>query len=1195
MARITEESINRVKDADILQLIGSFVKLKRAGVNHTGCCPFHNEKSPSFVVSEAKGMFKCFGCGENGDAIGFVEKHEKMEFIEAVEKIADICGIRLDYEEESEKQVKERVDREQLRAALKLGHGKYHEQLFKHADAHRYLNEQRGYSDDIIREWGLGWAPNEWRWLAAKLDEENMTAAGITTSILKQKDASREAYDFYKGRIIFPVYDANGNVVTLGGRIMPGVNYGEGQHPPKYLNGADSPLYNKSRVLYGLNKAVRSIRQMGFGILTEGYTDVISQHKAGNTNTVATCGTSLTPEHIALMKRYSENWWIMRDSDAAGIKALLRDVPMLIGAQVNVRVVMLPKGEDPDSITRGMDTYNEAGGWNNDISVTLGFDWLCQYHLHGKKLDIAGRAEAIGSLIEVVAMVKNEFVRGTYAQILANISGEKKATIEKIVKEQVKTVEKDLDEDEDAIPLPDWADEDEVMKWGFVERRDPKHCGYYFLGGSRSLTQQTSFILKPLYHIVSQTDNRRLFEVTNGRDTKMVEIPSKSVLSVDQFCGLIYDAGVFLAEGTYNKMHHMKLLKKLSPDLPMAYELVALGWQAKEGFFAFSNKIYKPATTINEEGKLEEYDEYGIVKVDGGYFYSPSKSKINADIRSDEDHYENDKYLLYKDPPVSFAEWCTLIVDTYEQHGWIMIPYVIGTLFRDIIISTTPLPHLYPYGMVNSGKSQIGESINNFFFSGKDVEGKLYKPFNLAQGTIYAFFNRMGRFINCPNVLNEFDDNSINEDFFRAIKAAYDGEGREKGMKDKNKATVQKIRCSLVIMGQFLGTKDENSVLTRSLPLAIKAVAQSHRTDKQLAAYDRLKALENEGLGGVLIELLNKRSLYKKKFNEVFSDCLKEMTADLKSEETQPQPRILKNYCCMLSIVMIAATEMKLPFTVAEFRTYAKESIKMMTALVSRTSGVSEFWSTVEFLLDRGLIHERKDFLVEDGATGVKLSGGKGEDGKYITDEKSFQQAKNLLFIRLSGVHKLYQEQNRKAGGKNPLNEQTLLLYMKEQPYFIGWVHAKKMGKATNSCFVFDYDMLNINLKKSEDTETPVVVVVGEIVSDIMKTSLPGKSKFIVKELGESKRPDGTTQTNQFVYQCFSNDPFMVVGAMKGNHIQMRGTLDIHINYEKEQRFLDVIDYEVVAAGEMFTKDFGAVTPVADKQATMSFEWGKDT
>ncbi|SEA21313.1 DNA primase [Pedobacter hartonius] len=345
---IYQDTINKIMDtARIEEVVGDFVSLKKRGTSLIGNCPFHNEKTPSFHVSVTKGIYKCFGCGKGGDAVHFIMDHEKYSYPEALKYLAQKYNIEVEEKEQSPQDVEANNARESLYVVSLYAANYFANELWtgEHGRAIglSYFRE-RGFREDIIKKFELGYSPDQWDALilsakAAGHKEEYLERTGLSIRNDKGK-----VYDRFRGRVMFPIHNFTGRVIGFGGRTLK-----TDKNVPKYVNSPESDIYHKSNVLYGLFQAKKAIREFDNCYLVEGYADVLSVHQAGIENVVASSGTSLTVEQIRLIGRFTQNVTILYDGDAAGIKASLRGLDMILEEGLNVKVVNFPDGHDPDS------------------------------------------------------------------------------------------------------------------------------------------------------------------------------------------------------------------------------------------------------------------------------------------------------------------------------------------------------------------------------------------------------------------------------------------------------------------------------------------------------------------------------------------------------------------------------------------------------------------------------------------------------------------------------------------------------------------------------------------------------------------------------------------------------------------------------------------------------------------------------
>ena len=338
--------------ADIVDIISDYVALKKKGVNYQACCPFHNEKTPSFVVSPSKGVYKCFGCGKGGNAVTFIMEHENVSYPEALKIVAKRYGIEVEEREQTEEDVRRNNDRESMFALNGWAADYFAKYLTTSTEGRSiglsYFAQKRGFTEATIRKFGLGFCSADgdamtMAALSAGYKQEFLTSTGL--SIVREGDGKLR--DRFRDRVIFPVHNISGRVVAFGGRTLR-----TDKSVAKYQNSPESEIYSKKRELYGLYFAKKAIQQQDYAIMVEGYTDVISMHQLGVENVVASSGTSLTTEQIQLLHRFTRNITVIYDGDSAGIKASLRGIDMILKEGMNVRVVLLPAEHDPDSFAR---------------------------------------------------------------------------------------------------------------------------------------------------------------------------------------------------------------------------------------------------------------------------------------------------------------------------------------------------------------------------------------------------------------------------------------------------------------------------------------------------------------------------------------------------------------------------------------------------------------------------------------------------------------------------------------------------------------------------------------------------------------------------------------------------------------------------------------------------------------------------
>ncbi|MDE6542443.1 MAG: DNA primase, partial [Muribaculaceae bacterium] len=413
MRRIDKETVSRILDtADIVEVVSDFVKLKKRGANYIGLCPFHNERTPSFSVSKSKGICKCFSCGKGGSTVGFVMEHESMTYNEALRYLAAKYNIPIKEDEVTAEELQAETERQSMLAVNEWAMQRFEHNLM-HTDAGRDIGfayfRERGISERMIERFHLGYALEERDILLREA-----TAAGyqeqylISTGLCYRQESTGRVIDRFRGRVIYPIHSISGKVVAFGGRTLR-----TDKSVAKYVNSPESSIYSKSVQLYGLYQAKKAISQKGKCILVEGYMDVISMSQSGVENVVASSGTSLTPGQARLLHRFADAVTVIYDSDAAGIKASLRGIDILLNEGLDISIVLLPDGDDPDSFAQHHSS-EEVERYIEENSVD--FIRFKTTILLKDASNPTRRAEVITDIVQSIAAIPDEVKRMVYIQ-----------------------------------------------------------------------------------------------------------------------------------------------------------------------------------------------------------------------------------------------------------------------------------------------------------------------------------------------------------------------------------------------------------------------------------------------------------------------------------------------------------------------------------------------------------------------------------------------------------------------------------------------------------------------------------------------------------------------------------------------------------------------------------------------------------
>ena len=407
---IDRQTIDRILDAaDIVEVVQDFVPLKKRGLNYLGLCPFHNEKTPSFTVSPSKEIFKCFGCGKAGNAVNFIMEHEHLKYPEALKYLAKKYHIEVVEKERTQEEVEKENERESLLVITAYASRQFFDNLYNTNEGISvglgYFKE-RGFRQDTLKKFEVGYSFEQRDAFSKKAIEDGYRTELLVKAGLTIQHEER-IYDRFSGRVMFPIHSLSGQVLGFGGRILK-----SDQKTAKYLNSPESEIYHKSRIVYGIYQARKAISRQNKCYMVEGYTDVMSMHEAGIENVVASSGTSLTQEQVRLIKRFTPNITILYDGDPAGIKASLRGIDLVLEEGMNVKIVLLPDGEDPDSYSKKVSNEDFSNYLKEKETDFIRFK--TQLLLAESNNDPVRKAELIKDIVKSIAVIPEAITRTVY-------------------------------------------------------------------------------------------------------------------------------------------------------------------------------------------------------------------------------------------------------------------------------------------------------------------------------------------------------------------------------------------------------------------------------------------------------------------------------------------------------------------------------------------------------------------------------------------------------------------------------------------------------------------------------------------------------------------------------------------------------------------------------------------------------------
>ncbi len=677
--------------------------------------------------------------------------------------------------------------------------------------------------------------------------------------------------------------------------------------------------------------------------------------------------------------------------------------------------------------------------------------WMAETELQAAGTELSRKADAFNTVAELISSMPDPIRRNYYIDALKKQFGVTKKQFEnKLTEIAVSGNTYDVPDTTD-IALPKEVNADEAYKAGFFELNN---C-YHFIT-NQGVFDGSNFIIKPLFHIYSKSDNKRLIEIINrfGRK-RVIDVPTKSFVSVEQFQAIVAGEGNYLFYG--NKQQFFRVLTKVMEEMPLCEELKTLGWQ-REGFLAFANGAFS-------DNHYKDVDEMGMMEHDGKQYFSPAYSLVYKNVREDDDEYEGDRFFIYQPTQITFEEWARLMDEVYSQNlnGRIAIAFLVACCFRDFIYSRYKIfPHLFLFGEKQSGKSQLGWSLSNFFFNNMP-------PFNLNSGTFVGFSRKLARFRNTVAWFDEYN-NDIEERRLQQLKSAYDGVGHEKGkMTTDNRTAVTPVNAGCVISGQYLPTRDDNALFTRSILLNFE---QQEYTAEQLEMYNTLKKHEITGLSSLVCEIMQHRKLIETRFMMEFDAVYNELKYHPDLGCVSIEERLIRNFATILTPVKImTATDISLPFTYQELLLQTVTRLEELSTMINTSEGLAIFWDMVSYLIDNHLIVENIDYKLQNfypGSQQVIITG--YAQGRPSKDIMNFKRETQVLFLNLSRIHPLYLEHHRKQHGTKGLDKNSLIYYLKASKAYLAYAHPIRFDNTATSAYLFDHSLLQnlgVNLERS--------------------------------------------------------------------------------------------------------------------------------
>ena len=1067
---IDDKSIEQVlARADIVDVIESCgVQLKKKGAHYECCCPFHSEKTPSFIVDPRKQTWFCYGaCQEGGNSIRFLMRYKALSFPDAVAELAKTYNIDIQSEQRTltPQELQEQAKKDSMLAINEMAVQYY---VGNMALSYPENTAARGYATkrwdkEFCQLIGIGYAGKEWDGLYKYAQSKGYSTDLMVEMGLLKRSSKGSLYDFFRDRIMIPIRDKFSRVIGFTARNL-------GEDGPKYLNSSASAIYDKENSIFGINLALRQGTKEETFYLVEGAPDVLRLQCIGVANAVAPLGSAWTKAQLQQLKKYASTLCFIPDIDVpqagepygTGIKSVLKHGALALSMGFKVSVIHLNRtfqGENEEDIDVPLvkadpDSFiTDKAKWQSLLQKKQDFILWYVRQRWNPKATTEERKEVIDEAAKFIALIDDGVLEKMYLKQLKNfapqdiwstaINGAKKATREQ-AKKKGKTLDKEL-----------------LDKYGFYEENN---C--YFSVSNQGDYQWSNFVMEPMFHIKDALSPKRLYKIRNiNRQEEIIELKQEDLVSLAKFKQKIEGLGNYIWLAKEEQLTKLKMF--LYEQTETALEIVQLGWQ-KQGFFAYGNGIYA-------DKKWYTTDEYGIVRLDDERnFYLPAFSRIYQDEQKLFQFERKFVHLGYS--AVSLLDITKKLVAVFGDNAKIGIGFLLAALFRDIVTSHAQFPILNLFGPKGSGKTELGTTLMSFFV----IENK---PPNLHSSSKASLGDTVAQ---CANALVHLDEyrNDLELEKREFLKAIWDGTGRTRMNMDRDKKReTTAVDCGVIVSGQEMATADI-ALFSRMIFLTFDT---SEFTAEAKRKFNELMEERKKGLSHLALQILSHRKKFEAEFAGNFKSAFSDITERL--EQARIEDRILRNWVVPLAAFRTLSGVLELPFTYQELLKITIEGIVRQNSECKSNNELGKFWDLVAYLRQNGDIYNEGDYRI------VYTT-------KFACNKPSttyeYNETKRILLLRKGRIFQLYKKEAR-AVGETSLPEGSLKFYLEKSPEYIGMKNSFRFKNISKGYFdvvttkdengrdvttykqtvdmamAFDYDMLNahynINLEVSNTTE----------------------------------------------------------------------------------------------------------------------------
>ena len=1047
---IDKRQVQEILDrADIVDVVREDLELKKQGANWVACCPFHNEKTPSFIVSPSRQTWHCFGgCQEGGDVIKFLQKIRNWSFVEAVMYLAKKYHIEIEEKKESQEEQEQRMKREAMLILNQKAAEFYAQQIRDEKNLVAWDYAVARFGEDHVRDAMIGYAPKGnqlYQWASEKGESIELL---LEIGLLRRNEERGHIYDFYRERLMIPIFSRSHKIIGFTARDLSGKD-----GTAKYLNSENSEVYNKSTSIFGLDIAWREACKTGKFYCVEGAADAMKMHSVGILNVVAPLGGHWTKEQFQELRRATSSICFINDADRVplgkkygpGIAFVIKNGIEATKEGLSVTVRELPNKKDGEKQDPG-----EFFTGREKIDNLHETDFILWYaeKIYDKEAPSATRADTMRQIADVASYIKDDMVLQMNIQALQKYNKSKTFWLNAIEENRFNRTKKK----EQAAQGVD------LRQYGFYCEG---HC--YFGQTDKGRMQWSNFEMKPLFHIKDDESPRRLFEVTNAKGHKsIVEFTMEEMVSLSKFRQKLGGIGNYIWMASEREM--IKLQAYLYDDTREAQRVKQMGWQSQGEFYAFGNGLW-----WNDE--FHKADDYGICNLTEANWYIPSASKI---YKSNTEAFSRERSFIYNDyARVNMGEYLDQFCQVFGDNGKIGLCYWVASMFRDIVVShKSSFPILDLFGPKGTGKTQMAKALMAFFMPENDAP-------NLKNATL-ASLNAAVTFVS--NALVHLDEykNDIKADRIEMLKGIYDGVGRTKmGGAAYDKVIMSSVKTGVILSGQEMPTADI-ALFQRCIFLTFPKGTYSEDEKRR---FQRLFEINRQGLMSVSVDILRWRKTFEMRYTGSYDKVTRDIMELLNNQEVET--RIMTNWSIIIAAMHCLSDKISFPFSYEELLKIAVEMMRQQNRLSKTRNELSQFWVAVQYLFEEGKIFATADFKIKTQerfrSTTIK--------------ERIFAHPKKILYLNKNRIFQLYEISERQRG-QNPLPSDSLKIYLQNAENYLGVVHSVSFASFVNgsqemkaegakivpvrkvlNAMAFDYDALadayDINLERYGGYEDP--------------------------------------------------------------------------------------------------------------------------